>query len=349
LDGLSELANLSSPLLTTFQNHDCLLDILEYLTFDDLNNFSLLSKECYNIRSHTSLDQTRSGIIRLNGSGVQTAAELMKKIRTEKWHTAFQGNRTHLRLLGLNRLSSDIDPIDADFLQKCCTPLEEVTSLDCSVESDFPTSRRKNGDHDNNNSSSSKTNSPRRSSWLSRYEDYVDKGFSHALALSHLFQNLRSIDMSETSLTSLGVALLAENNPDLECVRWNHSLIWPINHQNYNLLQACRNLKEIHIDDARLLFCPPRRTRRTPNNENADGVDVDAMWVSVAENATSLVRVSCKRASWYQNSKFKPFSQDALMKFVLSAPNLKWFRSDLTSENVSILKRERPEILFCRD
>ena len=34
------------------------------------------------------------------------------------------------------------------------------------------------------------------------------------------------------------------------------------------------------------------------------------------------------------------------MNFVRHAPKLKWFQSDLSLENVAILKQERPEIVF---
>jgi hypothetical protein len=35
-----------------------------------------------------------------------------------------------------------------------------------------------------------------------------------------------------------------------------------------------------------------------------------------------------------------------LIRFVRNAPNLRWFRSDLTPENVAMLKAERPDVTF---
>jgi hypothetical protein len=333
------------PLLTTFKTDDCLVDILNFLAFEDLNNFSLVSKQCYNIRCHQYLDQTRSGTIRLDGSGVKNTVELMEKAKQKQWHKFFQGNRSHLRLQGLNHISSEINSIDGDFIRNC-SPLLEVTSLDCSERQRYLREGTQGGAS---------------SVWLNRYEDYVNKGFAHGLALSLLAPNLREIDMSLTSLTSLGVAWLAEHNQKLECIRWNHSLIWPINHHAYDILRACRNLKELHIDDARLLFTPPRRTRRTTeiipadnisnnlNNNDIDEeeMDTDEMWNSLIESSKSIERVSCRRSKWYQNSKFRTFSQESIMRFVRNAPNLKWLRSDLSAENIAILKQERPNILFC--
>lgn len=409
--------------LSELYAHDCLVNILDFLSFEDMNNFSRVSKECYNMRSHKKLDQTRSGTICL-GNGVSSIVELMLKVREQEWHKSFQGNRTHLHLSGLNCLSSDIESIDEQFIKQC-SPLKHVTSLDCSEVhlgssgSGLDSSNsNSNFDYDSSSSSSSdddisgNENSVRNSmptltstpspppisspSWLFRYQDYIDKGFAHGLALSLLVPNLREIDMSYLPLTSLGVAWIAENNPKLERIRWNRSLIWPINHHAYDILRACRNLKELYIDDARLLFGPSRRRRRRrrrirrrqrqdqleleqqirngivnenevfdrnidnneQDNQNEDDEDAHnhslALWMSLIENVQSLVRVSCRRARWYnQNSKFVTIGetedgQESLMKFVRSAGSLKWFRSDLTDENVAILKKERPDVVFCR-
>lgn len=342
----------SLAMLLPLDSHNCLVPVLSFLSFDDLSSFSLTSKECYTLRCHKSLDQTRSGCISL-GKGVTSTVGLMDKIRESGWSKDFRGHRTHLHLSGLNHLSSDIESIDEQFI-KGCTPLRHVKTLDCSIS---PISADQNG------------------TWLSRYEDYIDKGFSIGLTLSLLVPNLREIDMSYMPLTSLGVAWIAENNPKLEVIRWNRSLIWPINHHAFDILKACQNLKEIHIDDARLLFCQSRRRRRStppppeqqlpqdggpPQDEEQgpprrrdgaqsgeDGLDFDALWSSLAENAHNLTSVSCRRARWYSNSKFSPISQESLMKFVRSAPNLRWFRSDLLQENVSILRTERPNVVFC--
>jgi hypothetical protein len=71
-----------------------------------------------------------------------------------------------------------------------------------------------------------------------------------------------------------------------------------------------------------------------------------------------LERVSIRNAKYCVSSKFpllmrmrdlsepKAVPQEGLMKFVRHASNLRWFRSDLTPENVAILKAERPEITF---
>lgn len=40
------------------------------------------------------------------------------------------------------------------------------------------------------------------------------------------------------------------------------------------------------------------------------------------------------------------FPQIGLVKFVRNTPSLRWFRSDLSPENIAILQAERPEVTF---
>ena len=67
----------------------------------------------------------------------------------------------------------------------------------------------------------------------------------------------------------------------------------------------------------------------------------------------SLERLSIQRAEWYSffhvsrelRSNYVP--QNALIKFVRNAPpSLRWFRSDLSKENINILQREHPGVEF---
>jgi hypothetical protein len=61
----------------------------------------------------------------------------------------------------------------------------------------------------------------------------------------------------------------------------------------------------------------------------------------------ALERVSIRNAKRlvYQSSIIDKTPQDALTKFVRNAPiTLRWFRSDLTQENMNMLRLERPEI-----
>lgn len=309
--------------LAMLHNHDCLLAILEFLSWNDLNNFSIVSKGCHQVRNHASLDQTRSGTIYL-GNGVSTAKDFLEKARSKQWSDAFHGDRTHLRLYNLTYLSSNIDPIDDTFLDTV-SPLEHVKSLDCSM-----TPRFRECDHDQ------KTNDRIRKccrSWfLAPFEDYVDKGFAQGVTLSVLVPNLRAIDMSYLPLTLLGVALLAKSNPKLEVIHWNRSLIWPISNQSEGHLESFRCLKEVHLDDARLIFC-------------AD-LNEAGLWNSLLNNSRRLERVSLLGTRWYRKGQLAALPQNFLMEFVRNAPNLTWFRSDLSKANIRQLQKERPNVSF---
>jgi hypothetical protein len=63
-----------------------------------------------------------------------------------------------------------------------------------------------------------------------------------------------------------------------------------------------------------------------------------------------LERVSIKNAKYSNemshNEVPQVVPQSALLKFARCAPNLRWFRSDLTEENIAILQAQRPEITF---
>ena len=64
--------------------------------------------------------------------------------------------------------------------------------------------------------------------------------------------------------------------------------------------------------------------------------------------STVLERVSIRNAKWYGFDHDEDpiiIPQNALIKFVRNAPkSLRWFRSNLTTENMTMLRLERPEI-----
>ena len=318
--------------LSNLHNHDCLLTILAFLSWEDLNVFSLASKGCHRVRSDRSLDQTSSGTIEL-GNGVSNVKELMDKARIEQWSNNFCGHRTHLRLSGLTYLSSNIDPIDADFIDTIA-PLHNVTSLDCSMMP--PALLCGHSSPSSPSSNKSKSSNPSRQNlrpwFFAPFEDYVDKGFAQGLTLSLLAPNVQSIDMSYLPLTMIGVAWLTENNPKLEIIQWNHSLIWPISNDSENHFEALQYLKEVYLDDARMIFC-------------AD-INDEVLWNTLLNHAHHLQRVSLLGTRWYRKGQLAELSQDYLLKFVRGTPTLRWFRSDLTPGNVQVLEKERPEVVF---
>jgi hypothetical protein len=104
---------------------------------------------------------------------------------------------------------------------------------------------------------------------------------------------------------------------------------------------SCRNLKEIIMDDS-VFFC---------SNQNKDGI-------SNLENhrdefifhycCKTLERVSIRNAkcsNYYDGTNTNMVPQNAFIKFVRNASStLRWFRSDLNQENITMLQKERPGI-----
>jgi hypothetical protein len=61
---------------------------------------------------------------------------------------------------------------------------------------------------------------------------------------------------------------------------------------------------------------------------------------------TFLERVSLRNAKVDFDGLNQILPQYGLLKFVRNTPTLRWFRSDLSPENVAILQAERPEVTF---
>ncbi|OEU23449.1 hypothetical protein FRACYDRAFT_267543 [Fragilariopsis cylindrus CCMP1102] len=58
----------------------------------------------------------------------------------------------------------------------------------------------------------------------------------------------------------------------------------------------------------------------------------------------ALERVSIRNMH-FNDYRYKDFKQNLLIKFVRNAPpSLHWFRSDLTPDNMTMLRMERPGI-----
>jgi hypothetical protein len=87
--------------------------------------------------------------------------------------------------------------------------------------------------------------------------------------------------------------------------------------------------------------------------DRASYVHRGADWVLLREY-TNLERVTLKHVTYLErydrnsvDDYWKQLPQEALINFVRHTPKLRWFCSDLTQENIAILKKERPEVEFC--
>jgi hypothetical protein len=122
------------------------------------------------------------------------------------------------------------------------------------------------------------------------------------------------------------------------------------------------SLREIHIDPFGVYldvnsppitaFCKEHiHLEQEEWFHNASVANNGADWVLLQEypnlervalkHAVHLERYDCLQLYW------KKLPQEALIKFARHTPKLRWFCSDLTQDNIAILKEERPEVEFC--
>ncbi|KAL3943459.1 MAG: hypothetical protein SGBAC_002470 [Bacillariaceae sp.] len=290
--------------LRVLREHDCLVNTLQFLSWEELNVFALTSKGCHHARCHSSLDQTRCGTIVL-GQGVSDTIEFIQKANENKWADKFQGNMTHLRLQDLPHLSAQIDPINEVFIQGM-SQMKHVQCLDCSIIE---------------------------SNAMLEYAENLEKGLAQGLILSLLFPNLQQITLNCLPLTVLGLSLIAERNKSLRVIRWERSVVWPIGDQATSYMRAFQGIEELYLDGARMILCWD--------------LDQDRLWRFLAENSKRLQKVSVKGTLVYrEDGQFSLLSQESMMRFVRTTSTLRWFRSHLDQENISKLRKDRPDVEF---
>lgn len=304
-------------------NNDCMIQILQFLSLDDLNSFVATCKISRLLRSHGTLDQTRSGTISLGGpaaDGAHNIMQLLLTIQKQRWNQVFSGNRTRLKLVGLPSL--DASKMGDLKMVARGTKLDMVTQLDIS----------------------STASSPRKQLLV---KNSVGK------ALSLILPNLREVDMSHVRITHTAAEAFAKNCPQLEIFRWNGSDDGL--HITGQDLKICRNLKELYLDEARLYFGRPQNIVPLFMKELDHIPQESDVWIFFG-CSSKLERVSLRGTKWFHfwldcgrrgPQPAYPLQQEGLMKFVRRTPTLKWFRSDLSADNIAILQKERRGVTFC--
>jgi len=170
--------------------------------------------------------------------------------------------------------------------------------------------------------------------------DIEDNYLSHRFLL--ILPNLRDVNLSNNGFHSVHVCLLkiSENCPNFEKITW-HNIDRDQSEIDINgwLMGQATNLKEIYMDESSFLH----------DNFDEDFSDLKNspdLYLFYKCGSKVLERVSIRNAKWYVGSHDPTaVSQNALIKFVRKAPtSLKWFRSDLSHENMNMLRLERPGI-----
>mmetsp|Transcript_16243 Transcript_16243/g.46813 ORF Transcript_16243/g.46813 Transcript_16243/m.46813 type:complete len:167 (-) Transcript_16243:190-690(-) len=157
-----------------------------------------------------------------------------------------------------------------------------------------------------------------------------------------LIPGLKEVNMSNVASLDTWV-YMQQSCPDLEKLRWDAAcesarIIGMI-------LGRCRNLRELYLDNCNLVV----------PNEEIERNDNETYFLDQCNS--KLECVSLRNASYHtlcrglqlgEETERKEMSQLGLMKFARLTKNLKWFRSDMSPENIAKLRIERPEVTFLK-
>ena len=116
-------------------------------------------------------------------------------------------------------------------------------------------------------------------------------------------------------------------------------------------MKAANNLKELIMDDCSFFFINDNAINDISNLDTDDEV-VSKQFLLCECSSTVLERVSMRNTTMRVVAQTEGIFDDAipqraLMKFIRNAPTtLRWFRSNLTKDNIELVRHERPGIEF---
>ena len=157
--------------------------------------------------------------------------------------------------------------------------------------------------------------------------------------LPNILPKLQELDFSNICYIPMILEHFSKRCPLLEKVtsnNWNHYRVCGIE------MQASKNLKEININNSKFIVY----NREISDLNNYPDIFMFHHCCKVLE------RVSIRNMHFINYNVFDDdedqkmiFKQTVLIKFVRNAPpSLHWFRSDLTPDNMTMLRMERPGI-----
>merc|ERR1712232_176348 len=158
-------------------------------------------------------------------------------------------------------------------------------------------------------------------------------------AIVSLLPNVREANLSNIVLDDTD--MFRDHMSLLEKVTWNNSVTLTVQGWEF---RDCRNLKELIMDDSNFPITRQYGFHRLSNLSGNDDI-------FIFRHCKSIERLSIRKAELRSVVPDRTITgdlpQNALIKFVRNAPpSLRWFRSDLTKENIDMLRKEHPEIEF---
>ena len=167
--------------------------------------------------------------------------------------------------------------------------------------------------------------------------------------LSSMLPNLRVINLSNIGGKGFDEILnrLSTHCPQLESITWNNiHFDCNIDVTGWDMWQAM-NLREIIMDGSFLTSSGFGRAdiwEQMSDLENHPSIYLFCRWKSQV-----VERISIRGTKYYDffRQTRKTVPQNALIKYIRNAPpSLRWFRSDLSKDNIEMLRLERPGIEF---
>jgi len=173
-----------------------------------------------------------------------------------------------------------------------------------------------------------------------------------SIALASVLPNLQDIDLSGTKQYHCGdLQTFIDQCPHLDKITKNNigrsekRVVWIGGESMWSAENE--NLKEIYLDNTTFHDGGDWWRAHASDLEDDRYVPIFLFY----ECSSKLERISIRNAAW--SNAFNPCDktvvvpQNALIKFIRYAPSsLKWFRSNLSHENMDMLRSERPGIEF---
>jgi hypothetical protein len=323
-------------------NIDVVTRILEFVaeSSEELNTCAMISRVFHTSRSDPRFEQTRTGTIILNTSLANISPEVW-----QRWdQQVFTGNRVRLVaiLTQLPGPGSFYTGNQTELTFALTNVREVILKRDLSVQVAESLFEREHG-----------------GVWA--------VGF-----FTSILPNLDILDIGALAVTTSDLAHGPLNSAEsilfdlrISTFRCTAEVVYP--GCKFCLMQpypfpvandGMSSLREIHIDPFGVYFdsyFPPITAYCKEHSQLeqeewfvANGVD----WVLLQEYP-NLERVTLKHAAYLEdynsysfNGYWEQLPQEVLIKFVRHTPSLRWFCSDLTQDNIAMLKEEYPEVEF---
>ena len=173
-----------------------------------------------------------------------------------------------------------------------------------------------------------------RMDWITSLDMSLDSKTRHCYGrsplqiLSAILPKLRELNLSKSGQDTF--TELLKNFPLLEKVTANNLTRFALS--GYDM-EFCDNLKELYMDHSSFSL------------EYMDGFEYNGKIMFYC-CCKALERVSVRNMIiYFDDDDDEVLTQNILIKFVRNAPpSLHWFRSDLTTDNMAMLRMERPGI-----